>query len=241
MPDQIPPTMILLHGAGVDHHWWHPQAVALSAEFPLQTPDLPGHGSRAGEPFRLARSIAELRDSTASLQGSRAILVGISLGGYVAAAFADRHPEMVSGLVICGASMNMNGLAGLGFRLTGALLRLRGAGWIEEKTLEAYRKRIRPEILSSAVPNGLFMQAAMSAFAQVSGRDYHRMLGRLAAPVLVLNGEGDEPNVRSQQELLDVLQNGSLHTIPAAGHLANLEQPETFTEALRTFARTIPA
>src|SRR4051812_25331911 len=42
------PTLVLIHGATLDHHAWAPQVAALQERFPLVTPDLRGHGASTG-------------------------------------------------------------------------------------------------------------------------------------------------------------------------------------------------
>jgi pimeloyl-ACP methyl ester carboxylesterase len=77
-------TIILLHGAGVTHKWWHPQIDALSGEFRVIAPDLPGHGFRSETPFSMETAVFELADQIEQEADGRALVVGISLGGYIA-------------------------------------------------------------------------------------------------------------------------------------------------------------
>ena len=85
-----PTRLVLVHGSRLSHTQWAPQVALLEEEFDLVLPDLPGHGSRAAEPFTLDRAvgaIAETVDGPARVgRDGRVILVGHSLGGYAAMA-----------------------------------------------------------------------------------------------------------------------------------------------------------
>lgn len=68
-------------------------------------PDLPAHGARFREALSLCNAVATLGDVIASeAPGRRVLLMGFSMGGYVAAAFAAAHPELLAGVVLgaCG-------------------------------------------------------------------------------------------------------------------------------------------
>ncbi|WP_443074181.1 alpha/beta fold hydrolase [Streptomyces sp. NBC_01456] len=64
---------------------WRPVIQAIGKDHPTAAPDLPGHGSRRGEPFSIAGAVAAVTDTIDEL-GGRALLVGLSLGGIVATA-----------------------------------------------------------------------------------------------------------------------------------------------------------
>src|SRR5829696_7633936 len=99
------PSIVFLHGTRLTGASWSRQVVTLSDEFHCLTPDLPGHGRAESETFEIetaADRVAELIATQA--QGGRAIVVGLSLGGYVAMALAARWPDRVVGLVISGAT-----------------------------------------------------------------------------------------------------------------------------------------
>jgi pimeloyl-ACP methyl ester carboxylesterase len=103
------PTVLLLHGAGMDHTAWaqHDRWFAHHG-YNVLAPDLPGHGRSAGA---LLPTIAEMADWTAALldaSGAKsAKLIGHSMGSLVALETAARHPAKVSGLVLVAASSAM--------------------------------------------------------------------------------------------------------------------------------------
>ncbi len=230
---------MFLHGGGVDHHWWHPQITALAPDFNVIAPDLPGHGLRSARPFRIQQAVRDLEKILIDNDSSPVLIVGISLGGYLAVRFAALYPGRTCGLVLTGCSMNLNGLAGLGFKATGVFLKLRGNAWVAENTLKSFQRRVAPEVLGPAMPGGLYLSGATSAFGQVAGTDYHQHLRNYPHPVHILNGEEDEPNVAQQEKLLTNLRKGSLHELKHAGHLANLEQPEAYTAEIRRIAQLV--
>jgi pimeloyl-ACP methyl ester carboxylesterase len=89
---------------------WGPQIEALSEEYRVIVPDLPGHGERADEPFTVERAVEVLE---AILAGEESVVVvGLSLGGYVGIGLADRRPDTIEGLVLSGASIDYRGIAG---------------------------------------------------------------------------------------------------------------------------------
>ncbi len=233
-------SILFIHGMGSTRRWWHPQMADLSDTYSLIAPDLPGHGSRAGLPFDIESSLAGLAGLIDSHAGGRALVVGISLGGYLAMLLAGAVAEKVVGLVLSGCSMNMNGFAGLGMRLSGLMLKSKGAAWLEENQIRSFQKRIQPDLLEPVLAAGLFMETAIRNFSKVTGRDYHRRLAAFPGPVLVLNGAEDEPNRGPDEKLVRHLPNARLQILDDAGHLCSLEQPQAYSQAVRRFADRLP-
>src|ERR1700749_407533 len=103
------PTVVFLHGAGMDHTAWaqHDRWFAHHG-YNVLAPDLPGHGRSAGA---LLPSIGEMADWTAALidasGAKQARLIGHSMGSLIALETAARHPEKVSSLVLVGTSSAM--------------------------------------------------------------------------------------------------------------------------------------
>ena len=117
------PAIVFLHGTRLSRAAWTPQLDGLADEFRVIALDLPGHGSRAGEPFTLeaaaALVAATIRDEAAD---GRAVVVGLSLGGYVAMALAARDPGCVRGLVLAGATAEPVGVRSIPYRALAAVM-----------------------------------------------------------------------------------------------------------------------
>ena len=110
------PPIVFLHSTRLTRGMWAAQMGQLSDTYKVIAPDLPGHGVRADEPFTLdsaADLVARVIDEAAS---GRAVVVGLSLGGYVAMHLAARSPDRVRGLVLAGASAEPAGIRSAPYR-----------------------------------------------------------------------------------------------------------------------------
>lgn len=90
------PTLVLLHGVGLDHTVWEPLEAVLADRFEVIAPDLPGHGTapRVAE----GTTLADLAGEVAAVVPEQAHLVGFSLGALVAQHLAIHRPELVATL-----------------------------------------------------------------------------------------------------------------------------------------------
>jgi pimeloyl-ACP methyl ester carboxylesterase len=73
----------------------------------------------------------------------------------------------------------------------------------------------------------------LAGLRELARTDLRSRLDQITAPTLVVCGERDKVNLPSSRELADGIPNAELRTIPGAGHLWNLEQPDVFTALLR--------
>lgn len=106
------PTLILIHGAGLNSHMWGAVRRNLDPAYRVLTPDLPGHGSRRREMFTLQAAIDTVVSLTHSVAGAPIIVGGDSLGGYTTLACAAvLPPAQLKGLVLGGCSSNLQGRA----------------------------------------------------------------------------------------------------------------------------------
>lgn len=107
--DATRPAVLFVHGAGMDHTVWVMQARYFARHgHAVLAPDFPGHGRSAGEPLTRVEAMADwLRELLEALDVSAATVVGHSLGSLVAYAFAARHPEQTSSIVLFGTSLPM--------------------------------------------------------------------------------------------------------------------------------------
>jgi pimeloyl-ACP methyl ester carboxylesterase len=236
------PSVVLLHGAGMDHTAWalHDRWFAHNG-FSLLAPDLPGHGRSAGDPLK---TIADLADWTAALikaaGASKARLVGHSMGSLIALEAAARHPEMVTGLTLIATSAKMAvgpdllkaaeandhdaidmvsiwGLgqaAGLGNCLAPGLWMHGGA----QRLLETGK----PGVLFADLAACNSYDSALAAAAKVG------------VPATVILGERDMMTpARAGRALADALPNCRTVVLNGAGHMMMAERPDEVLAAMR--------
>jgi pimeloyl-ACP methyl ester carboxylesterase len=234
------PTIVFLHGTRLTGAQWAVQVAALSDAYHCLAIDLPGHGSAAGEAFTVegaAERVADVIEREAT--DGRAIVVGLSLGGYVAMAVAARWPERVTGLAISGATAEPVPPRSIAYRGLAAIF-----SRVPEPTLDAVNRwffgwRYAPAIHEPILADGFFFPGGAVAVRSLIGERFKPRLAAYPGPSLILNGEYDlffRPTARS---FAAVAINPKRAVIRGATHLANLDQPEAFTAAIRRFAGSI--
>jgi pimeloyl-ACP methyl ester carboxylesterase len=234
-------TIVFLHGTRLTGAEWAVQVASLSDEFDCLTPDLPGHGDAADVGFSVevaAERIAALIDREAT--DGRAILVGLSLGGYVAMAVAARWPKRVAGLAIAGATAEPVGPRTILYRGLAAIFTM-----VPERTLDAVNRwffgwRYAAEIADPILAEGFFFEGGAAAVLSLIGERFKPRLAAYPGPSLLLNGEFDLVFRPTERSFADVAANPRRALIRRATHLSNLDQPATFTAAIRRFARSLP-
>jgi pimeloyl-ACP methyl ester carboxylesterase len=238
------PAIVLVHGSVVSRKIWLPQLRGWSSEYRVVAPDLPGHGDLAGLPFTLDAAVETVNDAIARQTSGRAIVVGLSLGGWVAIEHAHRHPETVTALVLVGCSRNLTG--GLGFYLKAvAGLMRRGLLRQSPERIEEKTRRLFPPALQHVAEEqmraGIHAEPLADAFAETANKKWTALLQTLDAPILLINGERDSMARGGEAEFLAALPRARAVTIADAGHACNLDQREAFDRAVLDFARPIAA
>ena len=236
-PDGQP--IVFVHGIRVTRKQWLPQARDLADEFRVVSMDLPGHGALAGVPFSLDAAAVALRETVDEAAGGRALIAGLSLGGYVAIEFARRWPEKAAGLVLTGCSANPRGVLAIIPPTMALFMRAVGDRWLTFVNEINFRARYGDELAREQIEAGFFFQAMQSALWQLRGKDFRRKLKQYSGPVLILNGERDTLFRLGELSFLAAAPDARLQFVHGAGHVANLEQPDAYTRALRRFARCV--
>ena len=237
------PSVVLVHGAVFTRRMWAPQRDALAADRKVIAPDLPGHGSRAAQSFDFERAVGVLETAIEDYATDDCLLVGLSLGGYVATEYANRHPDRIDGLVLSGSSANPVDGMELLTRATGGIARLatrsdrieqfvrdRAATWVGERPLST-------DQIDEIVEAGFYPRPFGTAGPQLAGRDFRSALAAYPGPTLILNGERDYVMRRGEDEHAAAAPQGSVEMIDNVGHVCNLHRPTTYTDALRGFMR----
>ena len=234
--------VLFVHGTVFNRTMWEPQREALSREYRVIAPDLPGHGTQADEPFEMETAVRTLDRAVESLPNERVHVVGLSLGGYVATAFARRQPHKVDGLVLSGSSANPVRLLGLASKLVGkATILASKSGLVERVTNWLTGKYVRsrdigPEAKAEIVDAGFDLRPFGEAGVEIAGRDFRGALETFPKPTLVLNGKWDLLMRLGARDHAEAAHDGYRSVIDGAGHVCNLDEPETYTAAVNQFA-----
>lgn len=234
------PAIVFVHGTRLTGSMWLPQQAALAAEFRTIAIDLPAHGMRARERFTLDGAAdvlsGTIRDHAA---GGRAVVVGLSLGGYVAMILAAREPGRIRGLVLSGATAEPVGLRSLAYQALAAVMGHVDAARLHRLDARVFRLRYPPAIAEPIVAGGFWSAGGASALRALAGEPFLPRLAAYPGPTLILNGELDLLFRLSERRFAAAAQDARRLRLAGATHLANLDRPAAFSEAIRRFARSL--
>ena len=236
------PSIVFVHGTRLTGAMWAVQQAELSGEFVTIAIDLPAHGARAGEPFALegaANALAEtIRDHAT---GGRAVVVGLSLGGYVAMALAARQPTLVRGLVLSGATAEPVGARSLPFLALATLMDRIEVGLLDRINAAFFRSRYPARIAEPIIAGGFWPKGGAQALRAIAGEHFLPRLATYPGPTLILNGELDVIFRLSAPTFASAAVDARRVLLAGATHLASLDRPLAFSEGVRRFARSLPA
>lgn len=240
--------LVLLHAFPLHSAMWAPQIACLSSNHRVVAPDLLGFGASDAPAEPAAYTMRRYADDLATLLRhlgiARAVVGGLSMGGYVTFSFLRHHAGMVAALVLADtraasdtpevferrsrqqSEVARDGTAALVEAQLGALLT--GATHADRPALIDQIRSIMSANSPAGVVGGL---EAMKHRPDVTAD-----LAAVALPTLVLVGEDDATSppdeVRSWQE---AIPGSRLVVLPRAGHLSNLEAPDEFNAAVVDF------
>ncbi|RPF20199.1 alpha/beta fold hydrolase [Myceligenerans xiligouense] len=246
--------LVLLHGFPLDLRMWAPCAAALPPSIRAIGVDLPGagHSDLDGARPSLENSAERVHDTLRELGVGNAIIVGLSMGGYVALALADLYPGFVAGLGLVDtksvadtdeARANRRRIASAveETQTVDAVLGMPAALLSDTSAVE--RRHLFPVLESwihSQSPAGIaWMQRAMAARP-----DRTAVLEKYDAPVAVVVGAQDKLAPRAEAEHMAAAArmaggNVTLTEVPDVGHMAPVEDPETVALALADLHRRV--
>ena len=231
------PAVLLSHGFGLTARMWAGQVEALASANRLILWDLRGHGrSDSPEDPGLYDPEACVADMAALLDAEgieRAVVGGLSLGGYLSLAFHLRHPERVRALMLFDC----------------------GPGFRRDEPREAWNERTRKRgdriaagdarALSELEPGGHGDLAGVARAARWMMLHHDasvlESLPSVRAPTLVLVGEHDAPFRGAADYMARKIPNAEQVVLPGAGHTANFDNPAAFNAAVSAFLARLPA
>jgi 3-oxoadipate enol-lactonase len=234
-------AVVLLHSLGTDHRLWAGSAALLAREHRVVLPDSRGHG-RSSWPGQVTVDdwVSDLDAVLGHAGVERAALVGVSMGGVQALAYAARHPGRVGALVVADSFAELapeaarEKTAGLAGRARAEGMRALADFYVSTTftvdPLPGIAESVRSAIASMDL--GAYAASAGTCFGARLGA----ALPRISAPALVLWGERDVKAPRELSERISRdIPGASFSVVPEAGHLSNAENPEVFAALVRKF------
>jgi pimeloyl-ACP methyl ester carboxylesterase len=232
------PAILLTHGYASSARMWEGQVAAFRDTHTVITWDMRGHAESDSpdDPaaYSEAHTVADMAAILDACGAERAVIGGLSLGGYMSLAFNVAHPERVRALMLFDTGPGYRNPKGReGWNATAE----KRAEAFETRGLEAAGRGAEVRLSVHRSAQGLAL-AARGMLAQFDSRIIES-LETIAVPTLVLVGANDEPFLGATDYMAAKIPGARKVVIPDAGHAANIDQPEAFNAAVRDFLASL--
>ena len=227
------PPILLSHGYSATCRMWDGQIAALKDRYQVIVWDMRGHGQSDTPDQALFSEAETVADMVGILQAcgiARAVIGGLSLGGYMTLAFHLRHPEMCRALMLFDT----------------------GPGFKKEEARDTWNQRARQrgddleangfaalggsdEVRMSQHRSALGLARAARGMLAQENAGVIESLPSIAVPTLALVGANDTPFLTAMDYIAGKIPGAKKVTIPDAGHASNLHQPAAFNAAVERF------
>jgi pimeloyl-ACP methyl ester carboxylesterase len=244
--------LILLHGFPLDNTMWQEQEAYFSTNgWRTIAPDLRGFGKSTINPPEvntmelLAGDVIALMDH---LKLRQAVIMGLSMGGYISFSLYRHYPERITALVLANTKAEADTpearanryklleqvqVQGSSAANEGMLSRLFSPESYREKPdmiakLGGVIERTNPETIIATLP-GL-----------AERQDATPLLPQIKVPTLVIHGKDDQMMpIEKARQMAQAIPDWQFSSVPKAGHMSNLENPEFFNRAVESFLREL--
>jgi 3-oxoadipate enol-lactonase len=232
--------LLLIHAFPLDASMWDAEAAALADVTQVIAPSLPGFGGvpAAGDVLTMDVAADHVAGEMDRAGVERAVVCGLSMGGYVAFSLWRRHRDRVAGLLLANTRAEADPPEGLEKRrATAEKARTEGSAAIADAP---------PPLLSEGADPALWDRVkdtirrqpgeaiAAASLGMAERVDSTPILGEIDVPTTVLTSTGDTlipANV--SRPMADAIPEASVVVLEGAGHLSNLEEPDGFLTAVR--------
>ena len=254
-PAKPGPLCLFLHGIGGGRRNWDAQLAAVGPRMRAAALDLRGYGDSG-----LGKSQSTVDDYCGdilqvmqALGADRLVLVGLSYGAWIATSFAMRHPEMLAGLVLSGGC---TGMSEAGVAERDAFRQSREVPLNAGQTPADFAPAV-VGVIAGPLASDQTRAVLLRSMAAIPAATYRDALTcfttpperfdftKLTMPVLMMTGEHDRlaPPAEIRSVALRIAANPHAYvqyeTIPAAGHVCNIEHPTQYNLHLLTFLQRI--
>jgi pimeloyl-ACP methyl ester carboxylesterase len=241
------PPLLFVHGFPLDHTMWRGQIDHFAATHRVIASDLRGFGQSVvtDEPVTMAIYADDLAALLDALGVTEPVcLCGLSMGGYIAWAFVERHRERLGSLILCDTRAAADGAAARKTREETALRVLaEGPAFLAdgmiEKLFTKTTRTERPELITQTqevIRNTSPIAIAAASRAMAARPDVTSRLGSIDVPALLLVGEHDAISPPSEmRDMAAALPRATFVEIADAGHMAPLEHPTPVNAAIEHF------
>ena len=231
--------LLLVHAFPLDARMWDDQVRTFDGTAPVVAPHLPGFGGSpdAGEAMTMDAAARRCLEAMDAAGLDRAVVCGLSMGGYVTFAIHELAPERVLGLALANTRAEADAPEGAAGRRTLAeRLRAEGSAFLVAEPPPLLSEGAQPDLqerVRSWIADQSPQAIAAAALGMAERPDRTGALASIGVPTLVVTSDGDRliPAAVSAP-MASAIPGAELLTIPGAGHLSNLEAPDAFNEGL---------
>jgi 3-oxoadipate enol-lactonase len=238
------PVVTLSHSLATNLSMWDPQIPALVSRYRVLRYDTRGHGKTdaPGGPYSLEELAEDARALLQALGIARTHLVGLSMGGFIGQILALTYPRMLQSLVLCDTTSRVppeaKGMWDERIRVAGT----QGMEAHVEPTIgrwfTAPFREQRPDVVNPvrAMIRGTNPQGYIGCCHAIAALNLTDRLDGITAPTLIIVGEDDPATpVAASRTIHERIRGSELVILKSASHLANIEQVQSFNQALLGF------
>jgi 3-oxoadipate enol-lactonase len=238
--------VIFIHGFPFNKNMWRTQLATLRDSYRCIAYDVRGHGdSGKGEiEFSVSQFADDFLAFMDALKIEKAIVVGLSMGGYIALHAIKKNPGKIAGLVLCDTQCAADTEAGRDKRKkTIAFIQKNGLAVYSEESLKNLfapasfqGKKEEVHFIHQAILTTPAETICLTLQALANRKETCSSLADIKVPVCIVVGSEDKITPpASALKMNELINNSELNVIEGAGHLSNLENPEQFNEHLKSF------
>ena len=243
--------VLFIHGYPLSRKIWQSQISGLSDIAHIITVDLRGHGE--SYPFEPPYTMDMLAEDCKQLLDSvdikaPLVICGLSMGGYVTMALYRKYPQLFAAMILTSTRAVADSPVGKANREAAIKnVREHGVSYIADgmlpKTVSPATLASKPQLVKGIrdIMLETSVQGVVGASMGMRDRpDSTSTLAKASCPVLIIHGADDQIIPLSESQAMQVqIPNSKLVAIPQGGHLANMEQPEAFNQAVREFIQPL--